>query len=320
MDVISVSPMRILARPWLLLSMLVSLVLMIEGIAILVSAAPIIIEGYGTVSLTDVQLFAALLLVVGGASLALGLVTYRSPVLFEEGSRLSITSKLVKTIGGLAVAVEALALAFIAGPLIVEGRGMYETYIVAAFCAQLFMLGTGLLFLELVADLEFKIGRFLVYFGGLIVASEAVSIIGIAQGTYIDGLGYIMESTVLIAGVQLMMIGLLFMISQLLLDIYQGWDGFFSALRLATGSLIVIEGLAITAMATNVTPDDIGTITTQTLMIAGVQLALIGGIALLMVGGKSTSYSFRWAKLSFSAAVMLMLLIPAAYLTVGNFW
>jgi len=312
--------MRILARPWLLLSILVSIALLIEGAIILISAAPVTIEGYGTISSTDVQLFGLLLLAVGAAGLILGAVTIASPLRFEEGSRLSITSKLVKIIGGLAVAIEGLSLALIAGRVVVEGGGTFETYVVAAFCAQLFMLGTGLVMLELLADVEFKISRFFVYFGGLVAASEAVAIIGIAQDTYIEGLGYIMESTVLIAGAQLMVIGLLFMISSLMLDRFRMWVGVFSALRLITGALIVIEGLAITVMATNVTPTDIGTITTQTLIIAGVQLAVFGGIALLMVGGRGTTPSIRWARFSSMAAFALMLLIPAAYLTVGNFW
>ena len=312
--------MRILARPWLLLSILVSLALLMQGLLILISAAPVTIEGYGTISTTDVQLFGLLLLAVGGAGLILGTIAFTSPTRFEEGSRLSITSKLVKIIGGLAVAIEGLSLALIAGRMVVEGGGTYETYVVAAFCAQLFMLGTGLLMLELLADVEFKISRFFVYFGGLVAASEAVSIIGIAQDTYIEGLGYIMESTVLIAGAQLMVIGLLFMISSLVLDRFKNWMGVFSALRLISGALIVIQGLAITALATNVTPADIGTITTQTLIIAGVQLAVFGGIALLMVGGRSTTSPIRWAKFSTMAAFALMLLIPAAYLTVGNFW
>jgi hypothetical protein len=312
--------MRILARPWLMLSILVSLALLIQGLIILIAAAPVTIGGYGTISTSDVLIFGLLLLAVGLASLIFGAVTYTNPILFEEGSRLSITSKLIKIIGGLAVAIEGLALALIAGKMVVEGGGTYETYVVAAFSAQLFMLGTGLMMLELLAEVQFKLSRFLVYFGGLIVASEAVSIIGIAQVTYIEGLGYIMESTVLLAGAQLMVIGLLFMISQLMLDRLKKWNGLFSVLRLTTGALIVIEGLAITVMATNVTPADIGTITTRTLVIAGVQLAIFGGIALLMVGGKNTSYSFRLARLSSAAALILMLLIPAAYLTVGSFW
>lgn len=308
------------ARAWQLLSAIIAVVLLVEGLLVVSVAAPATIEGNGTISAGDLQLFGLLLLVVGAVGLALGVLAFVKPQLLEEGSRLSITSKLVKVIGGMAIAIEGIVLALMAGRTVIEGQGTYEAYIVAAFVAQVFFLGVALLLLELIGDVEFRLGRMLMYLGGLVAASEGVAIIGIADETIIEGLGGILERTVLYAGAQLLIIGLLFLFCCLMVDRFGKGKGLFSVLRLVSGALIVIEGLAVIAMATAVTPAHIGTITSRTLVIAGVQLALFGGMALLMVSGRAITPSRTWAKVSGMTAIALLLLIPAALLTVGRFW
>lgn len=312
--------MKLKGMGWLLLSIAVSAIIMVEGVLVLALMQNVAIEGTGAMPSGDMVLFGALMLAAGAASLALGVLALLKPLSFEEGARLFVVSKLAKMLGGAAIALEGTMLALMAGRATVEGLGTYETYVVAAFVAQVFFLGLALLWLELISGLEFKAGRLLMYLGGLVAASQGVVLIGVADPTFIEGLGGIMERTVLIAGALLLAAGLVFLVSSYLVDIGLRFRAVFSTLRLVSGSLIVIAGLAITAMATNVTPEDIGTLTTRTIMLAGVQLALFGGVALLMSGSWSTSASHRWGKLSSMAAVFLLLLVPVAFFTVGRFW
>ncbi|MEM0449113.1 MAG: hypothetical protein QW520_04760 [Methanomassiliicoccales archaeon] len=311
--------MKLKENAWLLLSIIVSAFIALEGAMWLLLVKGVTIKGNPMLS-GDVTTLGVVLLFIGLASLAFGILTIMKPLILKENLRLLIISKLVKIIGGGAIALEGVMLALIAGMASIEGLGTYETYIWALFAGQLFFIGIALLWLELISFMQFKLTRLLMYLGGIVIAAEGVVVIGIADPTIIDGLGGILERTVLMAGTALLFLSLVYLVSCYLVDLAVRFKSAFSALKLVSGAFLVVGGLALTTIATNVTPEDIGTITTRTVMLAGLQLTLIAGISLLASGSMTNSPSRHWGRLSTATALFLMLLLPTAFLTVGKFW
>jgi hypothetical protein len=89
-------------------------------------------------------------------------------------------------------------------------------------------------------------------------------------------------------------------------------------LRSASAALLVIAGIALTALATPITIKGIGGIMETTVMLGGLQLAVLGLFTLAMCSLSASPESAKMRRLALFTTVFLALLVPMAALSAGN--
>ncbi len=179
------------------ISFALAVIAMLEGAAIAAGARGVVLSDASGTGLDQgtVMLLGLQLLVLGAVALLAISVSYG---LFKLDKRLSkvldlhdkmplIFSWLPAVVGAI-IAIEGIAVAFMAAPMNVEGIGGVRSMWLAGFAAQLFFLGAGLITLHLFREREsfhlmVRKGLFLV------IASGGLVIIGLARQANIEGMG-----------------------------------------------------------------------------------------------------------------------------------
>jgi hypothetical protein len=290
------------SRKWNIIYFTAGYIVLIEGLCIFLFASTMQMYGFTLAVLALVPIIFS---------------TVESYIEFSDTRKklMAWISKAVICIFGAAIAIAGILTALNIGSITTERFGTIPVYVIAVIGAQLFFLGLIIILAKLSMDSEFKATKFMAYVLGAATASEGVVILGISAPILIEGLGWIMKSTVDLAGIQLMALGLLFLGLLILSEWIQKGSKILGYLRIVVAATIAIEGFAIMALATGVTIDGIGYIWARTITIAGIQLCLLGLGCLVLMGVGSNLASPRLRKVSDLAFIFLLLFIPMAALT-----
>ena len=203
------------------LGLLAGLAIAIEGLVIIAYAAPINIKGIGnimeqTVILGGVQLFIlGFLLVIAWLLKDQDLTIRNRKILGRKWIH------LIAILLGAVVAIEGIILAVYAGPTIIEGIGGVLEQTVVFAGAQLFGLGVLASVTWALREeplLRVKIGKIIAILLGICIAAEGLIVVGLASPSVVDGIGGLLERTVLYAGIQLLVLGLLVVFAWVLKD------------------------------------------------------------------------------------------------------
>lgn len=303
------------SRAWNIIGLITSVIVLIEGLGIFLLAGPASTSRMGNVSAETIQMYGLILVISAIIPIIfLSLELYRK--ISGSGTTLmSRISTIVVSICGVIIAALGILAALNFGSVIMDPLGTLPIYVMAAIAGQLFFLGLMVTLSKLLSFSEFKATKLLAYIFGAAIASEGVVILGISAPTYIEGLGWILKSTVDLAGIQLIAIGLMFLTFSILSERIERGSKVLGFLKIVTAAIASIEGFAIMALSTAVTIDGIGTITARTITIAGAQLGILGLGCLIMMGVGLNLTTPRLRKISNLTFVFLLLLIPVAALS-----
>ncbi|MBM3299062.1 MAG: hypothetical protein FJY85_03810, partial [Deltaproteobacteria bacterium] len=121
------------------------------------------------------------------------------------------------------------------------------------------------------------------YIAGIVITAEGAIVTAYAAPVTVTGIGGIMGSTVFIAGIQLLILGLLTMGSWFLKDREVRWERingiirrFLPAAAFILGAVVAIEGAIVAVNAGRTIWEGIGGIMEQTVALAGAQLFCLG--------------------------------------------
>ncbi len=290
-------------RAWRLVGLLAAIALMIGG-AVLASR-----NG------ANVSSVAYVLIVLGG--LAAGCLG--STILMPKRlGRFLRVPALIAVVIGLAGIVLSVSLSFSGDRAVILGLQGLAIYYVAAAIAMLFLVSMGLFVASVLSETKLKATKLLAYIGGAAAAAEGLAVIGIAADTYITGLGTVLARTIQLLGTALFAAAVIFIAVSLLAEWSKRGVPAISITRSAFAVIIFFAGIALTVLATPIDIKGIGGIMQNTVMLAGLQLALIGLFTLALCGLSANPESPRTRRLAMLAAVFLAFLVPMAVLTAGN--
>ncbi len=290
-------------RAWRLVGVAAGVALMIEG-AILAS-----LNGSSISSLVYA------LILFGG--LAAGSLASAALMPKKLGRYLRVPALIAAPIGA-AISVIAIDLAFASDRAARSGMQGQPVYIVAIFIAMVFFAAMALFIACAMSETRLRATKLLAYGGGTAAAAEGLVVIGIAAPTFIQGIGGVLGTTIQLLGIQLFLVALAFVVLSIVADWVHRGAPIWSLARSAFAALIVLEGVALTVLATPVDVQGIGGMLETTVMLAGLQLAVLGVFTLAMCGLSANPDSPRTRKLAILAAVFLAFLVPMAVLTAGK--
>ena len=301
-----------------IIPVIAGLVILAEGSFILSFAGPAVIEGIGGILKSTVQFGGLQLLILG-----LVVLVFSAFLLYDRSVKakrmlLRKISRIAVILMGSIVMVEGIVLAFMGGKTTIDGFGTFEAYIVTGFATQLFFLGMAIMVPAILQKKEVGLRKLLVYGGGTTAASAGLIIIGVAAGTFIEGIGGVLARTVELAGEQLFLLGLAIVVISLLMDLTNKFRMPLSTLRYLAALAVVIEGLVLISLATPIIIQGIGGITSRTMILSGFGLTLIGLFTLFATGLRTQRLSPRLRRTTVASVLMLTLLIPIAALTFGQ--
>jgi hypothetical protein len=306
------------AKKWQLFVIFAASVIVIEGAIIIAFAGSAEIQGIGGILKSTVTL-------AGAQLLALGIV----PMVLMALDLLGISDRWKKRwlktllavliiLSGVAVAVEGVALAFVAGSIKVEGVGTFPTYLVGLFAAQLFFLGMVIFLARLQARNPFSLTKIVNQAAAVSVAAEGLIVVCIAAPTEIKGIGGILARTVEWAGMALLLLGIILIVTIVWRALFKRLGKPMELVSTLIGLTVIMGGLALASLATVVSIKDVGGFQASTLMIAGLQLAILGIICTLTGSSKKVTQWNRVRWIAVRGAFVGLLLIPVAVLTVGK--
>jgi hypothetical protein len=228
-------------------------------------------------------------------------------------------SMLAMTVLGVMISAGCVAATYFVGPVAVEGVGSVIKVVVVAGVSQLFVLGmlTPLLWKVRKEPLDRNyVSLLLVTLALSLLAFEGVFAMALAANTYIEGLGYIMESTFRLAGAQLLVLSTIAIIAWSVKDSPQltKWPKLIvSSTFLTATALIALEGLAVILMAVNIRIDDFSGVGERYVVLGGLQMALLASLA-LVCWARSHGVTATFKLASTAAAAFVVLLLPIALL------
>jgi hypothetical protein len=187
---------------------------------------------------------------------------------------------------GAVIAVEGILVMAYAAPVTIEGIGNIMKQTVLLGGAQLLVLGILVMTTWLLKDRDLKwkavgnlIKRIVPFLGlalGAIIALEGVIVAAYAGATILEGIGGIMEQTVVLAGAQLFALGL-FTTSLWLLKKEMRMVARLAELVAIVAAIgVAAEGLIVMGLAAPTVIEGIGVIMQSTVFIAGVSLFVLG--------------------------------------------
>jgi len=162
------------------------------------------------------------------------------------------------------------------------------------------------------------VGIALIAEGLYVVSISAWTTVEKLRGDYLAG-GGVLGQTVTIAGIQLMILGIVLVSIWMLRTLKpMAIKRVFFGINigdlsiLAAGFIAALEGLYVMYFASLTTIERFGTIRGGTVSIAGFQLFLLGAIAILALSFKIRHSDPRGRRLTLGSIVLLLLLLPPA--------
>ncbi len=306
------------------LSLSLTAIVLIEGLAIAALAKGVSIDGIGGVKQGTVMLFGLYLFFLGLIALISVATSERMFDLDRLLSKLLNAHKKVPEILswmsaaiGAAVLIVGIAVALIAAPMTVQGGGQMDSIWLAGLGAELFVLGAGLVTLRLFKGRE---SLLLVIRKSLFLLLGAVGmlIIGIAAQSSIEGMGGMKASTVELAGAQLTALSLL----GILIMYMDGRSIFGKKLfghrlgaiaELGIATLIGLEGLVVASLSAKATIAGVGVLDGIVMLLGGLAIAIL---ALLIPASYflMEKRDMDTKKLATSACLFLVFLLPFSLL------
>lgn len=317
------------------LSMALAAVIMLEGLIVAVMARRIdLIENWGTglfqstVALAGVQLFvlgllAFLCMVINGELLAeVDVVRRFRNTIYRGRGFLFPVFGLAPMVIGAVVAVEGLVAAYYASPMEISGVGGVRGMWLAAFGAQLFLLGSALAVVRqfdgpLVTPVVLRSSVLLLF------ASFGVLVYGLADRATITGIGGLQESTVELLGAQMAVIALAavalmclgdrsFFGRKLLDRKLMGWKvGTLGVIGLAV--VLCFEGMVLASVAAPFTIASVGGMTERTMVLTGVGLAVLAMFVPVSYWVTERKDKDLW-KLAYATTLFLFFMLPFSVL------
>jgi hypothetical protein len=305
-----------------ILGLVVGAVIAVEGILVMAYAAPVTIEGIGSIMERTVLLGGAQLLVLGILVMTTWLLKDRD-LKWKAGSKL--IKRIVPFLGlalGAIIALEGVVVAVYAGATMWEGIGGIMEQTVALAGAQLFALGlftTSLWLLKKETRIVTRLAELVAIVAAIGVAAEGLIVMGVAAPTVVEGIGGIMQSTVFNAGASLFVLGLIGVAAWILRDMKPAVlskSRIFVAIEpyliLAVCIAVAFEALFVMNHATATTIQSIGGIMASTIMLGGAQLLVLAILQILILGMPFVADNRTRAKTALLASLFLILLVPAA--------
>jgi hypothetical protein len=310
---------------WLLewAGLVLTVVLLGEGLLLSCTSAEITLTDVGTISRTAVLLAGLQLTLLSGVLFVMQLFREKSMFTDRLGKK---RTDVVFSIVALTIAAEALVMAYFAGSVTLSypdssNPDGFGKLVVSLVAAQLFAVG--LLVFSVWRTAKERLDRqslveFLGTGAGIVIAAEGAFALGISGRTKVTGIGGVKATTFMMAGLGLMVLGLL------VLFVWQSRNyqivkriagkGRPDLLILVVGLIIGLGGVAVSALSAKVNIDEIGIISARYIELSGVQLILLASIMVLTWGLRVDGISQRMKRVSYMAALFLMLLIPPAIL------
>ncbi len=221
---------------------------------------------------------------------------------------------VMTVLGGIISAGCVFATSYI-GPVAVDGVGSVIKVVVVAGVSQLFVLG-------LIVPVLWKVrkeplglhyvGVLLVALSLCVLAMEGVFAMALASNTYIEGLGWIMDTTFRMAGAQLLVLSIIAILTWLVADsprLTKWPKRIASSVFLVTATVIALEGLAVILMAVNIRINDFSGVGERYVLLGGLQMALLASIALLS-WARSKGITANFRLVGTAAAAFVVLLLP----------
>lgn len=309
---------------WLLewAGLILTLVLLGEGLLLSCTSAEITLTDVGTISRTAVLLAGLQLMLLSGVLLVMQLFREKSIFADRLGEK---RTDGVLSIVALTMAAEGLVMAYFAGSVTLSyvdsNPDGFGKMVVSFVAAQLFAIG--LLVFSVCRTAKARLDRhglveFLGTGAGIVIAAEGAFVLGISGRTKVTGIGGVKATTFMMAGLGLMVLGLLVLFvwhsrNHPIVQRIAG-KGRADLLILVVGLIIGLGGVAVSALSAKVTIDEIGGISARYIEFSGVQLILLASITVLTWGLRVEGISPRMKRVSYMAALFLMLLIPPAIL------
>jgi hypothetical protein len=265
---------------WLVLDLpiLLAEIVAIEGILIIVFAAPFNPDIYG------IEWLGKWVMVALGAQLFF-LVTICAIAWFwlDSGPWKSKPGTVIGAIMGALLVTEGLFIMGVAAPIIVDSIGGMLARTVTLAGAQLLIIGAILLFFWLLKDSTIfkrnitsnRVVSIAPLVLGAIVAVEGLVLVGYASPVYLEGVGHIRAAWMTLAGIQLFIVGGI----TCMLWYWRNHSGYEASLTKigepVMAWIIAAQGLFIMGIAAPTIIDGIGGILERTVAIAGAQLFLL---------------------------------------------
>jgi len=256
-----------------------------QGLWVIGAAVPVEIEGIGGVMASTVSLFGLQLFILGLVTAAIW--GFKDKVLF--GRKLFSHWFILDLALLLAeiIAIEGLILIAFAAPINpdIPGIGELGKWVVVVAGSQLFLLATvcviSWFWIEKRAWQSKPVSVLGVMIGA-VLATEGIFIMGVAAPIVVESIGGMLASTVTLAGIQLLVIGLILVAFWLLKDrTVFGRDltsnRIISLGPVILGAVVTVEGLILVAYASPVELDGVGGMRAAWMTLAGIQLFLMGG-------------------------------------------
>jgi len=286
---------------------------LVEGLAIAMNSHPVSIEGVTGFKASTVMLVGLQLAVIGAVVLiSLFLTEYR-----PMGKMIDRALLLLPLLGGAVIVLEGIAAAYLAGPVMLEGVGSIQALYVSAFAAQLFLLGAGLVVLWLFRDRR-CIGLF-VNLGALaLISSTGVFVASMASNINWAGVGGLKASTMALAGIILVALGL----AGIILFYLEGWKLLGNELFgmevwswgvICLGVLIALAGAVVISFSAPIVLMGQQSFGRGAVAAAGLIIFILGLLAFApaMLSGK---VPLPIKKVTVRSTVFAVLLLPFAFL------
>jgi hypothetical protein len=306
-------------------TIVLTVILLGEGVLIMGIAGDTTITGIGTVLKRTIFLAGLQLFLLAGIMLVLQLFWEKEFIAKRLGQkRLNIILSLL----ALLVAFEGLVMAYFTEPITAmkyADSSLTDTFgklFISLAAAQLFAIG--LLIFSFLRLAEAKLDRkilteFIGIGSGIVLATEGAWVLGISGNTRIAyELGGIITRTVMIAGLGLVLLGLVVVF---VWSYKNNWvvkkiagKGRIDVLMLIVGLITGLSGVVLSALSANVLIAGFGSVSAKYIELAGIQLVLLASIMVLMWALRIDGISQRMKRLSYMVALFMMLLIPAAIL------
>ena len=219
---------------------------------------------------------------------------------------------------GLVIALEGAIFAFSSDMASITGISGQPVCTLAIFCAALFFIGMAIFVSSLMIMKKARITSVLTYGGGVAAAAEGLVVVGIAALTNVQGLGLVSGPFIRLLGIQLLLVGLAFVVLSLIVDLLKRAVRACDLLRYLCAAMIAIEGVVLAALATPIDVTGIGGMVESIVLVGGLQLAVLGLFTLSMYGLSMDPQNRRMRKLALLSALFLALLVPMAILSAGK--
>lgn len=269
-----------------LIAIIIGVIVLLEGLALVNLATPMRIDGIGGIRESTVSLGGLQLFLLGLLFLVSIWLRKRDWGMGKRREMLSLLFTVLPFLIATIIAIEGIVIASMAGAVYWEGIGGIRKFWMGAAGCQLFVLGVGGLLTSRFADTPLRtigLSRIFGILVSMVLATEGLFVISIAGRTSIEGIGGIMRSTFVYAGIQLLILALILLCAWSLKDgilVIKGrkilGQRAVRVLSIIISIIIAVEGVILAIKCGRMSIEGIGGILERTVVASGAQLFALG--------------------------------------------